>query len=458
MPPGRFPWQRRRQPSAFKPSFLSELATLPPAAVVAESPQIPPPDPGDAVTLAPAPAPSENETLAATAATAAGGASVAVPGYEILGELGRGGMGVVYKARHLEPEPRRRAEDDPGRRPRRAEELARFRAEAEAVARLQHPDIVQVYEVGEHDGQARSSALEFVEGGSLDRKLRRRRRCRRRKPPRWWRRWRGRCSGARGRTSIHRDLKPANVLLTADGTPKIDRLRPGEEAGRRRARRQSRAPVMGTPSYMAPEQAGGKRKDVGPAADVYALGAILYECLTGRPPFKAATALDTLLQVVTDEPVPPRQLQREDAARPGDDLPEVPAEGAGQALRQRRRSWPTTCGASWPASRSRRGRWAASGADVALVPAQPGGGAGLAAACWWPTLGGDGAGGGGARGRRATAPTAQTAERRKAAEDEQGRREADAQTAEDAEGRIADGGTPHGRRTSGKLPTTCAEG
>jgi len=104
---------------------------------------------------------------------------------------------------------------------------------------------------------------------------------------------------------IHRDLKPANVLLAEDGTPKITDF--GLAKKRDEAGQTASGAVMGTPSYMAPEQAGGKA--VGPLADVYALGAILYECLTGRPPFKAATALDTVLQGVSDEPVPPTQLQ-----------------------------------------------------------------------------------------------------------------------------------------------------
>src|SRR5262249_54954267 len=106
---------------------------------------------------------------------------------------------------------------------------------------------------------------------------------------------------------VHRDLKPANVLLAADGTPKITDFglaKKLDEQSHTRA-----GSVRGTPSYVAPEQAKGS-KDVGPAADVYALGAILYECLTGRPPFKAATAYETILQVIGEEPVPPRSLVR----------------------------------------------------------------------------------------------------------------------------------------------------
>jgi serine/threonine protein kinase len=104
---------------------------------------------------------------------------------------------------------------------------------------------------------------------------------------------------------IHRDLKPANVLLTEDGTPKITDFglaKKLDEAGKTQT-----GSIMGTPSYMAPEQAAGKSKDLGPACDIYALGAVLYECLTGRPPFRAATPLDTVMQVVSDEPVPPTQ-------------------------------------------------------------------------------------------------------------------------------------------------------
>jgi hypothetical protein len=185
------------------------------------------------------------------------------------------------------------------------DDVARFRREAEAVAQFQHPHIVQIYEVGEHEGRPYFS-LEYVEGGSLAQK------------------WSGTpipahqaaelvavlaeaIDAAHRRDIIHRDLKPANVLLTVDGTPKVTDFGLAKRLDDAAGPTQSGA-IVGTPSYMAPEQAGGKGKAVGPAADVYALGAILYEALTGRPPFRAETPLDTVLQVLSEEPVPPRRL------------------------------------------------------------------------------------------------------------------------------------------------------
>src|SRR5262249_11366908 len=162
------------------------------------------------------------------------------------------------------------------------------------------PNIVQIYEVGEHDGLPYFS-LEFCPGGSLARKL-----ARTPQPPRdaaaLVRTLARAMHAAHEKGVVHRDLKPANVLLAADGTPKVadcglakmlDSASPGRQSGEDLT---VSGAVVGTPSYMAPEQAGGKVKAVGPACDVYALGAILYECLTGRPPFKAATAVDTLAQ------------------------------------------------------------------------------------------------------------------------------------------------------------------
>ena len=226
--------------------------------------------------------------------------------YELLEELGRGGMGVVYKARQnklhrLVALKMILAGEHAGEK-----ELARFRSEGEAAARLQHPNIVQIFEIGEHEGHPYFS-LEFVEGGSLAQKL-----DGTPLPPR-------KAAGlvetlaramhaAHQAGIVHRDLKPANVLLTADGMPKITDFGLAKKLDDAAGPTASNA-IMGTPSYMAPEQAGGDSKAVGPAADVYALGAILYELLTGRPPFRAETPLDTILQVVTVDPVPPRQLQ-----------------------------------------------------------------------------------------------------------------------------------------------------
>jgi WD40 repeat protein/tRNA A-37 threonylcarbamoyl transferase component Bud32 len=229
-----------------------------------------------------------------------------LPDYEILGELGRGGMGIVYKARH------RRLNRVVALKTLRigldgdAEAQARFRREAVAVARLQHPHIVQVYEVGGEDRLCPHLALEFVGGGSLVDRF-----AGTPQPPAEAARLVGVLAEAlhfaHERGIVHRDLKPANVLLAEDGTPKVTDFGLAKELGDPQGHTRTGA-VLGTPSYMAPEQAEG-RKDVGVPADVYAVGAVLYDLLTGRPPFKGATALDTLEQVRSQEPVPPRRLQ-----------------------------------------------------------------------------------------------------------------------------------------------------
>jgi eukaryotic-like serine/threonine-protein kinase len=231
---------------------------------------------------------------------------LAVPGYEILQELGRGGMGVVYQARQASLNRLVALKVILAGLHAGTEQRARFRIEAEAVARLQHSNIVQIHEVGEHDGQA-YLALEFVDGSSLARRL-----AGSPLPPtaaaRLVETLARAMYHAHQRGIVHRDLKPANVLLTADGIPKITdfglakRLEGEGVTG-------SSGAILGTPSYMAPEQARGDSRQVGPAADIYALGAILYELLTGRTPFKAAMALETLQQVLHQEPVPPRRLQ-----------------------------------------------------------------------------------------------------------------------------------------------------
>jgi WD40 repeat protein len=254
-----------------------------------------------------------------------------VAGYEILGELGRGGMGVVYKAR--QPTLRRLVALKMilSARFACAEELLRFRLEGETAARLQHPNIVQVFEVGHYRGMP-YMVMEYVEGGTLAERLRRQR------PSvsdavRLVEVLARAVQVAHNHGIVHRDLKPGNVLLSAacgfalaaseegtakpqaatqaldDVTPKItdfglakhlDRAGGLTETGR----------VLGTPGYMAPEQAGGRSSAIGPTADVYGLGAILYECLTDEPPFRSTGNADTVVQVLMNEVVPVRKRSR----------------------------------------------------------------------------------------------------------------------------------------------------
>jgi tetratricopeptide (TPR) repeat protein len=251
-----------------------------------------------------------------------------IPGYEVLAELGRGGMGIVYQARQLNLGrcvalkmllPGASAD---------RESAARFRTEAEAVAHLQHPNIVQIYEVGDQGGRP-FFTMEHIAGGSLARRLN------------------GNPQSADAaaalvetlaraihfahqRGIIHRDLKPGNILLQMQNAecrmqnekpdpafcilhsafcmPMITDFGLAKRMEGGAGLTQSGA-IVGSPSYMAPEQASGDTRNVGPAADTYALGAILYEMLTGRPPFKAETPIDTVLQTLREDPVTPRRLQ-----------------------------------------------------------------------------------------------------------------------------------------------------
>ena len=237
-----------------------------------------------------------------------------VPGYELESELGRGGMGVVYKARHLALKRTVALKMLVGVSADRAERV-RFGIEAEAVARLQHPNIVQVHEVGEAGGLP-FLALEFVPGGSLAKRL-----AGQPLPPRDAARLVETLADAmhlaHSRNLVHRDLKPANILLTGgDETPFSQSQPKVADFGLARqldsdSGQTQIGTVLGTPSYMAPEQAEGRAHAAGPAADIYSLGATLYECLTGRPPFQGTTSPETLEQVRTQEPASPSSLNRQ---------------------------------------------------------------------------------------------------------------------------------------------------
>ena len=282
----------------------------------------------------------------------------ALPGYEILEELGRGGMGVVYKARQTSANRLVALKLIRDGALASAQERARFRVEAEAAGRMQHPNIVHIFEAGEHQGQ-QFFAMELVEGGTLDKHL----------------------TGqplpaaqaaeliralalavqhAHERNIVHRDLKPANILLqrseirsqrsektdatlssdlcplTSDLFPKVSDFGLAKRLDADSTAMTQTGAVLGTASYMAPEQAAGRTREIGPAVDVYALGAILYELLTGRRTFHAeswneTTSAGSQRRAGAADATSPRS-----AARSGDGVPEVPGKRARPALRQRR--------------------------------------------------------------------------------------------------------------------------
>jgi serine/threonine protein kinase len=229
-----------------------------------------------------------------------------LPGYDILEELGRGGMGIVYKARQVHLNRLVALKTILAGAHAGPEDLARFRIEAKAAARLDHPNIIRIYDFSEHQGLPYFS-MELVLGGSLARKI----------------------SGqpwpitaaahlvqtlalaihqAHQQHIIHRDLKPANVLFQRDGTPKITDFGLAKQLdGSADLTRTGQ--LLGTARYMAPEQAAGDSRGIGPATDVHALGLILYELLTGRPAFKGTTLLETLEQVRSGNPAPPAQVR-----------------------------------------------------------------------------------------------------------------------------------------------------
>jgi WD40 repeat protein len=280
------------------PALLPPSSEVPPANADEEVVLLPPPILADAEPALVPPSPLVE-------VVADEGPNATVTGYEILSELGRGGMGVVYEARQLKLNRVVALKMILGGAHAGPAELLRFRTEAEAVASLHHPNIVQIYDVDEQNGQP-YFALEFVDGGSLEDLLKGTPLSARRAAE-FIETLARAMHAAHGVGIVHRDLKPANVLLTHDGQPKITDFGLAKRLGSETGQTQSGA-IVGTPSYMAPEQAAGKIGAIGPAADVYALGAILYEMVTGRPPFKAETPLDTVMQVLDDEAVRPRRL------------------------------------------------------------------------------------------------------------------------------------------------------
>ena len=225
--------------------------------------------------------------------------------YELLEEIGRGGMGIVYRARQKSLGRIVAVKMLLRRDLATAADLARFRSEAEAAARLDHPGIVSIFEVGECGGHPFYS-MRYIEGTTLAKRLA--------EGPVPLRETAGLLAkvaeavdAAHHRGVLHRDLKPSNILIDSAGEPHVSDFGLAKRIEQDQSMTHTGA-ILGTPCYMSPEQAAGSRGDVGPTSDVWSLGAILYQMLTGRPPFQAANAMDTLLAVLESDPPVPRSL------------------------------------------------------------------------------------------------------------------------------------------------------
>jgi serine/threonine protein kinase len=262
----------------------------------------------ETVTAPPRPAHTSDLTLSASSLPPSGNGEPTqreFGDYDLLAEIARGGMGVVYRARQKGLNRVVALKMILAGRLANQDDLQRFLTEAEAAARLQHPNIVAVHEVGQVEGQFFFS-MEYIAGPSLTQRLA--------DGPlpgrvaaRYVRRTARAVHYAHRQGILHRDLKPSNILLDADDEPHVTDFGLAKKLGCDSGQTRSGA-VMGTPSYMSPEQAAGRIKELGPACDVYGLGAVLYELITGRPPFRSDTPLDTLMHVMDREPVPPRLL------------------------------------------------------------------------------------------------------------------------------------------------------